>query len=73
MTPLRRARPERLITRERPISIRAKYSGGPKASAKLAQSGAKKVSPNRLSVPATKEEMAAMARAGPALPCLAIS
>ena len=41
--------------------------------AKSASIGAKKVSPTRLSVPATKEEMAEMARAGPALPCLAIS
>lgn len=63
ITPLRRALPERLITSERPISIRAKYSGGPNARAKPAQSGAKRVSPKRLSVPATKEDMAAMAKA----------
>ena len=55
------------------MNIRAKYSGGPKTTAKLARSGAKKVRPTRPSVPATKEEMAEMARAGPALPCLAIS
>jgi len=73
ITPFSRARPERLITRLRPINIRAKYSGGPKARAKLARKGAKNVSPISPSVPATKEEIAEIPRAGPALPCLAIS
>ena len=73
MRPLRRARWERLITRLSPMNMRAKYSGGPKASATLASAGAKNVSPSRLSVPATKEEIAAIPRAGPARPCLASS
>jgi len=73
ITPFRRARPDRLMVRVRPMNIRAKYSGGPKARAKLARTGAKNVSPTRLKVPATKDEMAEMARAGPALPCFAIS
>jgi hypothetical protein len=71
--PFRRARPERLITRLSPMNIRAKYSGGPKTTAKLASIGANRVSRTTLRVPATKEEMAEMARAGPAFPCLAIS
>ena len=73
MIPLRRARPERLMIKVSAMNIRAKYSGGPNATATSARSGAKKVRPTRPSVPATKEEMAEMARAGPALPCLAIS
>ena len=52
------------------MNIRAKYSGGPKTTAKSARSGAKKVRPTRPSVPAKKDEMAEMARAGPALPSL---
>ena len=71
--PFSRARPDRLMIRLSPMNIRAKYSGGPNTSAKSASSGAKNVRPTRLSVPATKEEMAQMAKAGPALPCLAIS
>ena len=73
MTPFSRARPERLMIRVNAMNIRAKYSGGPKTTAKSARSGAKKVRPTRPSVPAKKEEMAEMARAGPAFPCLAIS
>ena len=71
--PFRRARPERLMTRLKPMNIRAKYSGGPNASATLASRGAKKVSPTSPRVPATKEEMAEIPRAAPARPCLAIS
>lgn len=73
MTPLSSALPERLIIRLRPMNIRAKYSGGPKARAKFASTGAKKVSPTRLRVPAKKEDIADMARAGPARPCFAIA
>ena len=62
MIPLRRARPERLMTRVNPMNMREKYSGGPKARAKLARAGAKKVRPTIPSVPATKEEMAADAQ-----------
>ena len=71
--PFRRARPERLITRLSPMNISAKYSDGPKSTANWASVGAKRVSAITLSVPATKEAMAAMARAGPAFPCLASS
>ena len=73
ITPLRRARPERLMISVSAMNMRAKYSGGPNVTATSARSGAKKVRPIRPSVPATKEEIAQMARAGPAFPCLAIS
>src|SRR5450756_1058450 len=73
MIPFRRARPERLMIRVIAMNIKAKYSGGPNATATSARSGAKKVRPTRPSVPATKEEMAQMARAGPALAICAIS
>ena len=52
------------------MNIRAKYSGGPKTTAKLASVGANKVRAITLSVPATNEEMAEIARAGPAFPLL---
>ena len=55
------------------MNIRAKYSGGPKASATPASAGAKKVTPTRLIVPATKEAMAAIPSAGPPRPCFASS
>ncbi len=71
--PLRRAFSDRLTTRLSAMNMRAKYSGGPKASATPARIGAKKVTPTRLRVPATKEPMAAMPNAGPALPCFANS
>ena len=73
ISPFSRARPERLITRLSPMNIRAKYSGGPKTTANSASIGAKRVRAITLSVPATNEAMAEMARAGPAFPCLAIS
>ena len=47
------------------MNIRAKYSGGPNASATPASRGAKKVSPTSPRVPATKEEMAEIPRAAP--------
>ena len=72
-SPLRSAFSERLTTRDSAMNISAKYSGGPKASATPARIGAKKVTPTRLRVPATKEPMAAMPRAGPARPCFASS
>ena len=53
------------------MNIRAKYSGGPKTTANWARIGAKRVRAITLIVPATKEPMAATARAGPAFPCLA--
>jgi len=44
------------------MNMSAKYSGGPKAKAKFARIGRKKVSPTRLNVPATKDETAEMAK-----------
>ena len=55
-----------------PIMAREKYSGGPKASATSAKGGAKKFRPTTEKVPATKEPIAAMARAAPARPFKAI-
>ena len=52
---------------------RAKYSGGPKRSAKLAKGGASSMSPTILTVPAINDPMAAIARAGPARPWRVIS
>jgi hypothetical protein len=49
------------------------YSGGPKRSAKLARGGATTVSRMTLNVPATKEPTAAMERAAPARPRLAMA
>ena len=71
--PLSRARSDRLTARISDIAISAKYSGGPKASATPARSGAQTVRPMRLSVPATNEEIAAIPSAAPALPCFASS
>jgi hypothetical protein len=61
--------PERLTTRLRPRKVSAKYSGGPNASAARDSMGAKKVSPTTPMVPATKDAMAEMPRAGPPRPC----
>jgi len=47
------------------MNMREKYSGGPKAREKLANTGAKKVRPTIPSVPATKDEIAEIPRAGP--------
>lgn len=69
--PFSRERSDRLITRLRERHIRAKYSGGPNLRATEARAGAKRVSPTRPRVPATKEEIAEMPRAEPAFPCFA--
>ena len=52
--------------------IRAKYSGGPKRSAKSAIGPPASVNSNKPKVPAMKEPNAAMPNAGPARPCSAI-
>ena len=52
---------------------RAKYSGGPKRSAKLAKGGASSMRPTILTVPAINDPMAAIASAGPARPLRVIS
>ena len=67
-SPLPRSRPERLTTRLTPRKVRAKYSGGPNARAVRASTGAKKVSPITPMVPAAKEAMAEIPRAGPPRP-----
>jgi hypothetical protein len=54
------------------MKAREKNSGGPKRRARLANVGAKSISPITPIVPAMKDPKAAMPRAGPALPCLAI-
>src|SRR5574343_1314137 len=53
-------------------TMMAKYSVGPNISATSATQGAQKVSATVARVPATKEPMAAVARAGPARPLRAI-
>jgi hypothetical protein len=73
VTPLKSDFPDMLATTEKAKTTRPKISGGPILKAIFARGGEKKVSPTSPIVPATKEEIAAMARAGAALPCLAIS
>ncbi len=51
----------------------AKYSGGPKPSAHRANAGPTNVRPTTATVPAMNEPIAAIASAGPARPCFAIS
>ncbi len=62
----------RKLTRINPQRMRDTYSGEANFRAKLAKGGARKSRPKRLIVPAMKEAMAAMPRAGPALPLRAI-
>jgi len=64
--------PERNTASSRPSEVNAKYSGGPKSSANSASGGAKKVIPMMETVPAMNDPIAAMARAAPARPFLAI-
>ena len=61
-----------VATRRMPSSASAEYSAGPKSRAKLATTGARKVSPTMEAVPPMKEPMEARPSAVPALPCLAI-
>ncbi len=55
-----------------PMSMRLKYSGGPKARANFASGGATSMSPRTEIVPAMKDPKAAIPRAGPARPFNAI-
>ena len=55
-----------------PSTRSAKYSGGPKRSAKVASGGARSITAIRPSVPATKEPNAATPSAAPARPRRAI-
>ena len=63
---------ERLEMAVKPSSMRAKYSGGPKMMATLANTGANSIKRMTLTVPPTKEAMAEIARAFPAFPCWAM-
>ena len=51
-----------------PMTMSAKFSGGPKRSAKPPSSGAKKVSATTDNVPATNDPIAEMPNAAPARP-----
>jgi hypothetical protein len=53
-------------------NVRAKYSGGPNLRAKLAMGTVKNITPKSASVPAIKEPIAEIPRAGPARPLRAI-
>ena len=66
--------PEFMYARTKsPRRSREKYSGGPKRSAKAARGGARNIRAMTLTVPATYEPTAAMARAGPARPLRAMA
>ena len=64
--------PERVTARRSPSVVRAKYSGGPKSRANSASGGAKNVRPTTATVPAINDPIAAIPRAAPARPFLAI-
>ena len=53
--------------------MRAKNSGGPKLNAKRASGGATTISARVAKIPPMKEPIAAMPRAVPPRPCLAIA
>ena len=61
------------ISRDRPSMIRAKNSTGPNSSAHLVSGPAARTRAIVAIVPPMKEPMAAMERATPARPCLAIA
>ena len=58
------------MTMVSPRIIKEKNSGGPNRRARLATTGAITDRPTMARVPAMKDPMAAIPRAGPALPCL---
>ncbi len=60
--------PARKTTIASPKTIKAKYSGGAKRSAKRASGGAITIKPKTPTVPATKDAIAEMPNAAPALP-----
>ena len=61
------------VTSDRPSTISAKYSGGPNRRAIEVSGSASRTRPMVATVPAKNEPIAAIASAGPARPCLAIS
>ena len=60
--------PAKKTTMASPKTIKAKYSGGAKRNAKRANGGAISIKPNTPTVPATKDAMAEIPNAAPALP-----
>ena len=64
--------PSTALTVVKASTISMKYSGGPSFTAYSAMMGANRVTSTVAIVPATKEPMAAVARAAPARPLLAI-
>ena len=63
---------DRYATRVKPVSVRAKYSGGPKLNAALPSTGAKQHQADHPDVPAINEPKAEMPSAAPARPCRAM-
>ena len=57
----------------RPSTISEKYSAGPNSNARLVSGAPSAATRTVATQPAKNEPIAAMARAGPARPCLAIS
>lgn len=57
------------VTIQSPNKVIEKYSGGVNFIARAAKSGPKTIKPITLTVPATKPEIAARPKAGPAFPC----
>ncbi len=72
INPFRIDPPPRSVAMSSPKRVSEKYSGGPNFRANSARGGATKVRPSTPMVPAMKEPMAAMPRAGPARPFFAI-
>ena len=60
------------VIRQRPTSISAKNSGGPKLNASRASGGATTISAIVATMPPMKEPIAAIPSAVPPRPCLAI-
>ena len=71
-SPASSERPARPVTRQRPTSISAKNSGGPKLKATRASGGATTTRAMVATMPPTNEPIAAMPSAVPPRPCLAI-
>ena len=72
MSPRTDDEPSTADTMTKDSTISEKYSAGPKASAKLTTTGARKATPSVPIVPATKEPIAAVASAAPPRPERAI-
>ncbi|MBP2672714.1 MAG: hypothetical protein H6Q85_2780 [candidate division NC10 bacterium] len=64
--------PPKTVSNPKDMSVKPKYSGGPKRRAKFARAGAKDINSATEIVPAIQEPMAATDRAAPARPFRAI-